>query len=153
MKLIAIALLVFASAGCCACRRAGNNAPIVNSTWQLVQLNGAAVAGSHADSFTLTLDKEGKAFGQGDCNRYNGPYSLEPNGKITFAQNMMVTRMMCPGAELESKYLAMLRTVDSYTVDGQKLLLLTKGEVAAIFDLMTEPVVSTQPIDEPREVK
>lgn len=137
-KFLAIVLLAFSAVGCCACRRAGNNAPVVGSEWRLVQLGGDAVSGSRPDSFTLTLSDDGKAAGRGDCNRYNGAYKAGANGKLSFDKNMIVTRMMCPGVELERRFLAALQTVDSHTVDGNRLLLLAKGEVVAIFDLVVE---------------
>ncbi len=153
-KLTAVVSLAFIITACCACRRNASTVPLVNTPWKVAQLYGASVTGSNAESFTMTLYPEGKLSGQGDCNRYSGSYNLTAtgtgaSGKLSTGSDMITTRMMCRGQEQENKYLQMLREIDSYSIDGERLLLIKGGDVLAIFDRMPEPVVSTQPIDEP----
>ena len=157
MKFLSVISLAVVISACCACRRSGNTVPLVDTPWKLTQLYDAPITGSNVESFTFTLNAEGKVSGQGDCNRYSGTFShtatSKTSGKLTMGSDMISTRMMCPGQEMETRYLGMLREIDSYSIDGARLMLIKGGNVLAIFDHMTEPVVSTQPIDEPRVIR
>ncbi len=86
----------------------------------------------------MTLNAEGKVSGQGDCNRYNGGFTQSAGGKtsgtLSVSDNMISTRMMCPGQEQETRFFGMLREIDSYSIDGSRLMLIKGGNVLAIFD-------------------
>ena len=52
------------------------------------------------------------------------------------------TRMMCPNQEDEDKFFDMLSQVDSYTIDGDNLMLQRGGDVVAVFEAI--PLISAQ---------
>jgi heat shock protein HslJ len=134
MASVALAVIVTA---CCACRGGKNTIPLIDTQWQLSQLNGVAV--NSVDGFRMTLGRDGKISGIGDCNRYNGTYtqkagSSRTNGGLTVSQNLVSTRMMCPNQALETEFLKMLSQIDSWSIDGRRLMLIRSGDVLAIFD-------------------
>jgi heat shock protein HslJ len=134
--LAAISLAVVITA-CCACRGGKNTVPLTGTEWKLTQLNGAAI--TSADGFRMTLGDDGKISGRGDCNRYNGTFTQKAggsrtNGGLTVSQNLVSTRMMCPNQALETEFLKMLGQIDSWSIDGQRLMLIREGNVLAIFD-------------------
>lgn len=156
LRILSVATLAVVISACCACRRNASVVPLIDTPWKLAQLGNVSVGGGSADSYTITFHAEGRASGVGDCNRYSGSFTRtaggKTSGKLSMNEDMIVTRMMCRDADRESAYLKMLREMDSYSIDGARLMLISNGNVLAIFDRMTEPVVSTQPIDEPRVV-
>ncbi len=138
LRLMAVISLAFAISSCCACRRNASTVPLVDTPWKLAQLYGTSTTGSRAESYTMTLHADGKISGQGDCNRYSGTFTQiagsKASGKLTMGDGMVSTRMMCPGQEQENRFMSMLREVDSYSIDGDRLLLIKSGDVLAIFD-------------------
>lgn len=139
----AAALLFFIGA-CCGCHSSKTPAHTLTSdSWKLVELGGGEKpASSGDDSYTITFDAgENRVFGCGDCNRYFGGYKEVGNRGIEMSQ-MGTTRMMCPDQENEDKFFDMLSQVDSYTIDGDNLMLQKGGDVIAVFEAI--PLISTQ---------
>ena len=132
--LFACALAVSVSA-CCACRKGKSSVPLYGTEWHLTQLYGQPV---EAKGFNMTLTADGHISGLGDCNRFAGSFTLNSK-QLKVADNMVVTRMMCRNQERENKFLAMLREVDSYSIDGSRLMLIKGGDVLAIFDPAPKP--------------
>ncbi len=139
----AAALLFFVGA-CCGCRSSKTPAHTLTSdSWQLVELGGGEkLASTDDDSYTITFDAaENRLFGCGDCNRYFGTYK-EVDTRVLEMSPMGSTRMMCPNQTDEDKFFKMLSQVDSYTIDGDNLMLQKGGEVIAVFEAI--PLISTQ---------
>ena len=133
--LTAVSLAVLVTA-CCPCRRQGNTPPLTETMWSLTQLNGERV---DSRNFSMTLAEGGRISGVGDCNRFSGTFeSRAPQrrtgGELSVNENLVSTRMMCPNQALEDNFLRMLREVDSWNIDGNKLMLIKEGDVLAIFE-------------------
>ncbi len=127
MKKMIIALSALVVAAC-----SHTDLPLENTQWKLVELNGDANPAFAEDgTFAFTLDGE-TINGVGACNRFFGGYELsERNG---FKTGMMgMTRMACPNMDLEDAFVRMLDEADSYSIDGDTLVLITDGVEAARF--------------------
>jgi heat shock protein HslJ len=133
MAIVAVAILV---AGCCACRKNRNTVPLVGTEWKLSQLGNEPVVG---DNYRMTLAEDGRISGIGDCNRFTGSFirragGTRTSGELTMAENLVSTRMMCLNQARETAFMKVLREADSWSIDGNRLLLIRDGDVLAIFD-------------------
>ncbi|WP_295935864.1 META domain-containing protein [uncultured Alistipes sp.] len=130
---VVIAIAAFA-ASCCNCRNAQKKArkPLVGTEWQLIQLEGQSIKPEEG-KFTLKfLAEENRVSGVGACNRLNGKY--ETSGKNALKIGPLASTMMaCPGMDLEGKYAKVLEATTHYDMDGPMLLLLSNGELQAVF--------------------
>lgn len=135
-SLAVVASLLFLSS-CCGCRGAATENPHTHITeyqWKLYELGGTkAFADTNSDFYDLTFDdKEQQIVGQAACNRYFMPYSTFGKKQLEIGQGGL-TRALCADSENEQRFIEILSSVDSYTVDGDMLLLQRDGEVVAIF--------------------
>jgi heat shock protein HslJ len=131
----AVSLAVIVTA-CCPCRRSANTLPLAGTQWSLIQLGTEKI---ESENFRMTLSPDGTISGIGDCNRFSGTYrSTLPkgsiSGKITVGEGLVSTRMMCLNQGLEDRFTKMLLAADSWSIDGQKLMLIDGGDVVAIFE-------------------
>ena len=126
-SILVVAALV---AGCCACRKGKNNLPLVGTQWHLVKLVERELNLS-PEQFVFTFSKDGAFGGVGACNRMMGDYTTTEKGAMTFGP-VAATRRMCPDAELEGRFSQVLESVTHYEIDGDMLLLLSKGELRAV---------------------
>lgn len=134
LKIAAVAALAALVAGCCNCRsyQKKTRRPLVGTEWQLVQLDGKPVKPEEG-KFTLTLLAEGNRFaGVGACNRLMGKYEATEKGALKIGP-VASTMMACPGMEQEDAYTKMLEATTHYDMDGPMLLLLSDGELKAVF--------------------
>jgi heat shock protein HslJ len=136
-KLFAAIFLAVSVSSCCGCRSGKNAIPLTNVEWRLTQLNGENVMAG--DNFRMTLADDGRISGVGDCNRFSGVFtrkagSSRGTGGLSVSENLVSTRMMCPGQERENAFLEMLRSVDGFSIDGQRLMLTRGGNVLSIFE-------------------
>lgn len=69
-------------------------ATLTHTSWRILAINGAAVAG---DDYMMQFD-EGSLSGQAGCNRLSGPY--RQRGRRLTAAPIVATRMACPGPRL-----------------------------------------------------
>lgn len=138
--LIKIAFIAAAAAllsGCCACRsyQKRTRRPLAGTAWQLVQLDGRAVAAAE-DRYTVTLLASDKQLtGTGACNRLFGPYE-EGEKRALKIGPLAATRMACPDLETERAFIAALEATTHYDMDGPMLLLLADGELRAVLQAM-----------------
>ena len=104
----------------------------LGTEWQLIQLGGKAVKPEEG-KFTVTLLAEGNRLtGVGACNRLTGAYKTD--GKRTLKIGPLAATMMaCPGMDEEDAFTKMLESVTHYDMDGPMLLLLSDGELRAVF--------------------
>ncbi len=130
MLLAAAALL----AACCPCRRnksaAKYSLPLTETRWQLVRVNATGITPN--DNFEITFNKDKSVNGIGACNRFFGKYEAD-GGKLKIGP-LGATKMMCPDMELENAFLQMLDKIDTYTIDGNTLLLLYDGELLGVLE-------------------
>lgn len=134
LKIAAVAALAALVAGCCNCRsyQKKTRRPLVGTEWQLVQLDGKPVKPEEG-KFTLTLLAEGNRFaGVGACNRLMGKYEATEKGALKIGP-VASTMMACPRMEQEDAYTKMLEAITHYDMDGPMLLLLSDGELKAVF--------------------
>ena len=124
--LLAVVLLV---ASCCPCRKGKNNLPLAGTQWQLVRMMGQDYAFEDG-KFVFTFD-DGNFSGIGACNRMMGQFATSTTGALKF-QSIASTKMMCPNAELETKFSQILDQATHYEVDGNLLLILSNGEMQAV---------------------
>jgi heat shock protein HslJ len=135
-----MALAIFTTA-CCGCRKNKNLVPLTVTEWSLTQLNGESVT---SDNYRMTLSNDGTISGIGDCNRFSGSFTLSAgesnsNGKLTVGENLVSTRMMCLNQARETAFLKMLGEIDSWSIDGERLMLIRSGDVLAIFEIAPAP--------------
>ena len=125
LKIAIVAVAAAFMAGCCNCRsyQKKTRRPLAGTEWQLIQLGGKAVKPEEG-KFTVTLLAEG--------NRLTGTYKTD--GKRTLKIGPLAATMMaCPGMDEEDAFTKMLESVTHYDMDGPMLLLLSDGELRAVF--------------------
>lgn len=144
MTILATVSLAVIITACCPCRRQTNAIPLTGTLWSLTQLNGERV---DSKNFNMTLGTDGSITGIGDCNRFSGTFSNNPKGytkgEITVNQNLVSTRMMCVNQPLEDGFMKMLVAVDSWHIDGDRLMLIKGGDVLAIFEIAPDTTENT----------
>lgn len=83
--------------------------------------------------FTLTfLAEENRIAGVGACNRIMGKYEATEKGALKIGP-LASTMMACPGMEQEDAFTKALESTTHYDMDGPMLLLLSDGELRAVF--------------------
>jgi putative lipoprotein len=109
--------------------------PLANTQWKLIQLNGQdVVIASTQKPVTLAFSPEGRRIaGSAGCNSFLGTYS-EQRGALQMHPGNM-TMMFCPdpAGSREKKFIAMLRLVDGYKLNGDFLTLTSNGKIVAKF--------------------
>ena len=134
LRIAVVAVAGALIAGCCNCRAYQKKArrPLVGTEWQLIQLGGKAVKPEEG-KFTVTLLTEGNRLtGVGACNRLMGTYKTDGKRMLKIGP-LASTMMACPGMEQEDAFTKMLESVTHYDMDGPMLLLLSDGELRAVF--------------------
>lgn len=85
------------------------------------------------DKFNLTfLAEDNRIAGVGACNRLMGSYTLGQKGELKIGQ-LASTMMACPDMDKEQEYTQAIESVTHYEMDGPMLLLLSNGELRAVF--------------------
>lgn len=134
MRIFSVAVIMTLVAlmlgGCCACRKGKNNLPLQGTEWHLMRLMGKDLALDN-DKFVFTFSADGVFAGTGACNRIFGAYKSNDSRALSF-ENIASTRRMCPDANLETEFSAVLGRATHYEVDGNILMILSNGEVQAI---------------------
>ena len=70
--------------------------------------------------------------GVGACNRLMGKYETTDKGALRIGP-IASTMMACPGMEQEDAFTKALEATTHYDMDGPMLLLLSDGELKAVF--------------------
>ena len=83
------------------------------------------------EQFVFTFSEDGQFGGTGACNRMFGEYKSDAKGALTFGP-IASTRRMCPDANLETEFSAVLSRATHYEVDGNILMIFSNGEMQAI---------------------
>jgi heat shock protein HslJ/uncharacterized membrane protein len=98
---------------------------LLGTAWRLERLNGAAV--QRGTQPTLEFPIEGRASGNGSCNRFNGIVSIQ-DGAIMFG-GVAATRKACPQAVMgqEEAYLSALRESVRFEADAESLTIHSAG--------------------------
>jgi heat shock protein HslJ/uncharacterized protein YecT (DUF1311 family) len=96
-------------------------APILGSSWRVVEIEGEPVA--EGVLATFAIDAEGSFSGSGGCNRYFG--SAEIDGERIGMGDIGVTRMACPEPAMgeEQRFMKALDAVASWQIVADELTL------------------------------
>lgn len=145
LSLLIVGLSALLATSCCPCRKASHKVhqPLRATTWVLVQMDGQNVtsATSSSEGARLILGDDGSFGGYGGCNSMGGQYKMTPSearsqkdvaGTIEFG-DIFSTKRMCPNDELEMAFFRTLSKIDSFVIEGDKLLLLSGGELRLVF--------------------
>lgn len=108
------------------------NYSILNKKWRLIELMGKPVVASSTtkEAFIQFLDSENRYSASAGCNTLNGSFSTEGFNRIIFGQGMS-TMMACPDMTMETELARVLKTADSFQVNGDELVLI-KGRMAPL---------------------
>jgi heat shock protein HslJ len=134
-SILLISLLALTAVSCVTVKQANAESPttaapvsddaIAEKYWKLVELNGKPViAGSTGKEPYMILKKEKNSINGNDgCNSFMGSYTLKQGGGIKFGQ-MASTLMACVGDNsIETAFLKVLSTANSYSIDKDILQL------------------------------
>ena len=129
-----IATIAF-TAGCCNCRsyQKKTRRPLEGTEWQLIQLDGRSVKAA-PETFVLKLEN-GSVSGAGACNRLMGSYKTGERRALKIGP-LATTKMACPNLDQEQQFLRALESTTHYDMDGPMLLLLSNGELHAVFQAL-----------------
>ena len=104
----------------------GGNNEIVGTTWQWEAFQDNAdinsITVSDPENYTLTLNKDGTASIQADCNQVTWNYELE-DSRLTFDTTGPSTLAMCAEDSLDQQYLQRLGTTATFVIEDGKLYL------------------------------
>lgn len=109
----------------------GSSSDLKGSAWELVSLgNSLPVPGTN---ITLSFDKDNLG-GNGGCNSYGGEFKLKGD-KLTIG-DVYSTEMYCEAEGImdqEARYYQMISNVESFSVDGEELILNTADGETLVF--------------------
>jgi len=104
---------------------AGYASTILEKYWKLIELNGQQIPSNKNQEreahFILESDGN-KVAGNGGCNSFFATYELLEANRIKFS-DIASTRMACVNIDYENDYLKAFGIADSYTVNGDTLIL------------------------------
>ena len=105
---------------------------IEGQKWQLIELNGKAVAATVNGKvpFLELLKEDGRYQASGGCNGLGGEYTLSAGNRIKFSRGMS-TMMACPEMEVEQGLGRLFGLVDNYSVNGD-VLSFSKARMAPV---------------------
>lgn len=134
LRMAVVTVLSILMVGCCHCRsyQKKTRRPLVGTEWQLIQLGGETIQPQEG-SFTVTLSTDnGQITGVGACNRLSGPYKSDEKRSLKIGP-LASTRMACPDLKREQAFIQALESATHYDMDGPMLLILSNGELRAVF--------------------
>jgi heat shock protein HslJ len=145
-QIVALVMLVAATTlgSCCSCRKSTqSHTPLKATEWKLEQIGASTVASLLKEKATptLILAEDGSMGGNGGCNTFGGSFRITPSeapahkntmGEIAFS-NVFSTKRYCLNDEVEMAYFSALGSIDSYTIEGNKLFLFSSGELKLVF--------------------
>ncbi len=132
-----LTLLLLLFVGCCPCRLGSSKPQLIEigSSWRALQMGSKTFEGS--EGYAITFTAEGQVVGRGDCNRIMGEYTITESRTLDI-DKVAATRAMCPDAERERLFIEALESSDSYSIDGESLVLLKQGTVLMIMERVDE---------------
>lgn len=136
--ILVVALTAILMGACCPCKKYQKKygRPLQQTEWSMIQMDGRSfVAG---DNYTIVFGDDGRLSGVGDCNRLMGSYVAETGSGMMKINNIASTRAFCPNQAQETAFVTMLSSVDSYSLDGPKMMLFKDSELVAVFEAKKE---------------
>lgn len=105
---------------------------LLDSTWELTQLEGKPVENTEGKPITLTFDgHQIHVKGFAGCNNYGGGFILSEE-ELKFSQ-LFSTEMACSNLDIESKYLKILNETNRYSINNDELILKKDDKHLAVF--------------------
>lgn len=134
-RIAALIATIALTAGCCNCRsyQKKTRRPLEGTEWQLIQLDGRSVKAA-PETFVLKLEN-GSVSGAGACNRLMGSYTTGERRALKIGP-VASTKMACPNLDQEQQFLRALESTTHYDMDGPMMLLLSNGELHAVFQAL-----------------
>lgn len=134
IRIVTVLLLAGVIVACCNCRSTQRKTqrPLVGTEWQLIQLGGTTLQPVEGKYTLQLLDEEQRVAAVGDCNRITATYAVGEKRSLRI-ENPASTRMMCPDAATEAKFIEALAATTQYDMDGPMLLLFDDGTLLAVF--------------------
>ena len=134
-RIAALIATIALTAGCCNCRsyQKKTRRPLEGTEWQLIQLDGRSVKAA-PETFVLKLEN-GSVSGAGACNRLMGSYTTGERRALKIGP-VASTKMACPNLSQEQQFLRAIEATTHYDMDGPMLLLLSNGELHAVFQAL-----------------
>lgn len=131
-KIFSIGILAVCVTACCSCRKNKTKGavPLTETQWQLATIESTAHM-AKGEAYTVVFDPDNKITGTGDCNRLMGSYEIKGGGVIS-VDMVASTRMFCPDQDMENRFIKTLGSVNSYTIDGDNLMLMHDGDVKLV---------------------
>ena len=123
----ALLVALVASLSACGGNDEAPNAPtMLQGSWQLETLNGAAADTAVTSSLSMN---EGKATGNAGVNQFNGDYDAPSDGELTFS-TLATTMMAGPdnATQQEQAFLKALADTEKFTTEDGDLVLMDGSE-------------------------
>lgn len=137
---LVLAIIVLVSITSCNSNNVANN-DVVNSkftetTWLLESLNGEKIVypADHKQNFIIFKgESEGfKLNGFAGCNNISATYDVGDHNTFKIG-DVISTKMMCSFADLENKFLKMMKDANSYKIEGYYLTIFNGEQELAVF--------------------
>lgn len=123
LLLVCLAVVVFSA---CSTSKDSNKQTLTDHTWQLEYLSGPKITfeGLFPEKQPqLRFEKDSKTVrGNDGCNGYSAPFILDGKN-LSFGEPGPSTLMYC--GEGEAFFRETIKSIDSYKIDKEKLILLT----------------------------
>ncbi len=112
---------------------ASSGAKLIETHWELAELNGKPAAPGQGQQAHLVLHKKGKLSGSSGCNTLVGTYIAE-QGALQFTPAASTMKMCStPVMEQEKAFFAAMKATTKYQIEGNTLELLNGDHVLAKF--------------------
>ena len=104
------------------------DASLHNTYWRLTALNGKAIGRDQVVKreahlvFHTEKDGNRRVSGSTSCNRFSGSYQQQDQS-LSFAANMMMTKMACVDNNIEQVFINTLDKVTTWSIEGDYLSL------------------------------
>ena len=124
MRMLTVSFLILVSFALAAC--SGGKNEIVGLTWKWEAFQDTAgindITVSDPENYTLTLNEDGKASIQADCNQVTWTYELD-DSQLSFDTTGPSTLAMCAEDSLDQQFLERLGHTATFVIEDGKLYL------------------------------
>ncbi len=127
--LLIIACLIVA---CCPCRKNGSKyrKPMQETNWRMVQFEGRTF--DAGERYYIVFHTNGRLEGYAGCNRFSADYTVGENGLLSIT-SVNSSQQECADRN-DGRFISMFSSIDHLEMDGSLMMLLSSGELVAIFE-------------------
>jgi len=111
---------------------------LVGKRWRAFELFGKPVGPVNNKVANISFTGDNRFSGNAGCNNLSGSFQTTGNFRIRFSQ-VAVTQMMCINMDVETQFLQVINTADSYVVRDDTLTLI-RARMAPLARLVAEPL-------------